>query len=83
VTGHRLDDRSPHPFWDNSLPPRLTIEPGERATRYRIEHLVAEHALTPEQAYYLCGATVDLKIREIVDEPNWIVSAYLPLSIFA
>jgi acetamidase/formamidase len=25
---------------------------------------------------------VDLKISEIVDAPNWIVSAYLPLSIF-
>jgi acetamidase/formamidase len=25
---------------------------------------------------------VDLKISEIVDAPNWIVSAYLPLGIF-
>jgi acetamidase/formamidase len=58
------------------------FEDAQRAIRYMIEHLVAEHALSPEQAYCLCGATVDLKISEIVDEPNWIVSAYLPLSIF-
>jgi acetamidase/formamidase len=25
---------------------------------------------------------VDLKISEIVDRPNWIVSSYLPLAIF-
>ena len=39
--------------------------------------------MTREQAYCLCGAAVDLKISEVVDAPNWIVSAYLPLSIFA
>jgi acetamidase/formamidase len=52
------------------------------AIRYMIEHLVAEHAMSAEQAYSLCGAAVDLKISEIVDAPNWIVSAYLPLAIF-
>jgi acetamidase/formamidase len=25
---------------------------------------------------------VDLKISEVVDAPNWIVSSYLPLAIF-
>ena len=47
-----------------------------------IDHLSAEYSMTREQAYCLCGAAVDLKISEIVDAPNWIVSAYLPLSIF-
>ncbi len=55
----------------------------QNAVRYVIDYLVAEHAMTREQAYCLCGAAVDLKISEIVDAPNWIVSAYLPLSIFA
>lgn len=59
------------------------FEDAQRALRYMIDHLEAEHDLTREQAYCLCGATVDLRISEIVDEPNWIVSAYLPLSIFA
>jgi acetamidase/formamidase len=48
-----------------------------------IDYLVAEHAMSAEQAYSLCGAAVDLKISEIVDAPNWIVSAYLPLAIFS
>lgn len=55
----------------------------QAAIRYMLDYLVSEHGLTREQAYCLCGATVDLRISEIVDEPNWIVSAYLPLSIFA
>ncbi|HLF02656.1 MAG TPA: acetamidase/formamidase family protein [Anaerolineales bacterium] len=54
----------------------------QQAIRYVIDHLSAEHNMTREQAYCLCGAAVDLKISEIVDAPNWIVSAYLPLSIF-
>lgn len=47
-----------------------------------IDYLVAEHYMSAEAAYSLCGAAVDLKISEIVDVPNWIVSAYLPLAIF-
>jgi acetamidase/formamidase len=55
----------------------------QQAIRYMIDHLANEYDMTPEQAYCLCGAAVDLKISEIVDAPNWIVSAYLPLSLFA
>lgn len=57
-------------------------ENAKQAVRYMIEHLTAEHGLTRDEAYILCGAAVDLKISEIVDEPNFIVSAYLPLGIF-
>lgn len=54
----------------------------QNAVRYVIDYLVKHYGLTPEQAYCVCGAAVDLKISEIVDAPNWIVSAYLPLGIF-
>jgi acetamidase/formamidase len=30
----------------------------------------------------LASLVVDLKISEIVDQPNWIVSSCLPLAIF-
>jgi acetamidase/formamidase len=53
-----------------------------QAVRYMIDYLSERHTMTREQAYCLCGAAVDLKISEIVDLPNWIVSAYLPLAIF-
>ena len=54
----------------------------QNATRQMLDWLVAEHGLTRVQAYLLCGAIVDLKISEIVDAPNWIVTAQVPLSIF-
>ena len=54
----------------------------QQAIRYMIDYLASEYNMTREQAYCLCGAAVDLKISEIVNAPNWIVSAYLPLSIF-
>jgi acetamidase/formamidase len=58
------------------------FENARNAIRFMVVHLVEEHGLTREQAYCLSGAVVDLRISEIVNEPNWIVSAYLPLSIF-
>ena len=58
------------------------FEDSQRAIRYMIDYLEAEKGLTRAEAFCLCGASVDLKISEIVDAPNWIVSAYLPLSIF-
>lgn len=29
MAAHHLDDSAPQPFWDNSVPPRLTIDPGD------------------------------------------------------
>ena len=54
----------------------------QQAIRYMIDYLAAEHNLTRAEGYCLCGAAVDLKISEIVDAPNYIVSAYLPMRIF-
>ena len=54
----------------------------QQAIRYMIDHLAAERGLSREEAYILCSVAVDLKISEIVDAPNWIVSAFLPESIF-
>jgi acetamidase/formamidase len=54
----------------------------QQAIRYMIDHMVEERGLSREQAYVVCSVAVDLKISEIVDAPNWIVSAFLPESIF-
>jgi acetamidase/formamidase len=54
----------------------------QQAIRYLIEQIVEEHGLSREQAYIVCSVAADLKISEIVDAPNWIVSAFLPESIF-
>lgn len=47
-----------------------------------LDHLETERGLTRSQAYLLCSVAVDLKINEVVDAPNWVVSAYVPESLF-
>ena len=47
-----------------------------------IDWLGAERGLSREQAYVLCSVAVDLRISEIVDIPNPVVSALCPLDIF-
>jgi len=54
----------------------------QQAVRYMIDHLVQTRGLSREQAYVVCSVAADLKISEIVDAPNWIVSAFLPDAIF-
>ncbi|HYH49073.1 MAG TPA: acetamidase/formamidase family protein, partial [Acidimicrobiia bacterium] len=48
-----------------------------------VGHLTAEYGYTRQQAYAICSVAVDLKISQAVDVPNVIVSAFLPLDIFA
>jgi acetamidase/formamidase len=57
-------------------------ECARQAVRHMIDHLVRERGLTREEAYILCSVAVDLKVSEIVDAPNWIISAFLPETIF-
>ena len=46
-----------------------------------IEHLT-ERGWTPQQGYAICSVAVDLKISQLVDVPNMLVSAFLPEDIF-
>ena len=55
----------------------------KNAVRGVIDWLVGEKGLSREDAYLLCSLAADLKISQIVDAPNWGVSAYLALSVFA
>ena len=48
-----------------------------------IRHLGHEYGYSPQQAYAICSVAVDLRISQTVDLPNAIVSAFLPLDIFA
>jgi formamidase len=47
-----------------------------------IDYITREHGLTPEQAYVLASVAVDLRIGQVVDVPNYTVSAILPLDVF-
>jgi formamidase len=47
-----------------------------------IDYMVRQHKLTPEQAYVVASVAVDLRVSQVVDVPNFIVSAFLPLEVF-
>ena len=44
--------------------------------------LLQERGFSREQAYIICSVAVDLKISNVVDVPNYVVSAFLPEAIF-
>ncbi len=52
------------------------------AVRSMIDLLTREHGMPAIDAYLLCSVCGDLRISEIVDLPNWIVSFYFPRAIF-
>jgi acetamidase/formamidase len=58
------------------------LQAARDATRRMIDWLGREHGLAAADAYLLCSVAVDLRISEIVDLPNYVVTAYCPLSIF-
>ena len=48
------------------------------AVRRMIDLLCARHGILPVDAYMLCSVCGDIRISEIVDLPNWVVSFYFP-----
>src|SRR5499427_572148 len=44
--------------------------------------LLQERGFTRNQAYVICSVAVDLRVSNVVDVPNYVVSALLPESIF-
>lgn len=52
------------------------------AVRRMIDWLGREHGLAAVDAYLLTSVAVDLRISEIVDMPNYVVTAHCPLSLF-
>ena len=47
-----------------------------------IDYIQREHGLNREQAYILSSVAVDLVIGQVVDVPNYTVSAILDLDVF-
>jgi formamidase len=44
--------------------------------------LIQERGFSAEQAYIICSVAMDLRISNVVDSPNYVVSALLPEMIF-
>jgi acetamidase/formamidase len=58
------------------------MENARNSVRDTIAWLQADHGLSREDAYVLCSLAGDLRVSQIVDQPNFGVSFYLPLSVF-
>jgi acetamidase/formamidase len=54
------------------------FENAQNAVRAMIDHVTGRTSLSREDAYLLCSLCVDLKISEIVDAGQYVVSAVLP-----
>lgn len=54
----------------------------KHAVQAMVEYLVAERGYSPAQAYAICSVAVDLRLSSVVNVPNFVVSAILPLGIF-
>lgn len=55
----------------------------KKAVNFMIDHLVANYDISDEDAYMLCSLVGDLKIAEVVDVPNMLVTMHFPKSILA
>ena len=44
--------------------------------------ILQERAFSRQQAYVICSVAVDLRVSNVVDVPNYVVSALLPEAIF-
>ena len=78
---------APHPLELGGHDITLGIGPdlmqnAKDAVRGMIELLTAREGMAPEMAYMLCSVAGHLRISDIVDMPNWVVSFHMPRAIF-
>jgi acetamidase/formamidase len=58
------------------------MEASRAAVRNMLDYLASTHGLSREDAYVLCSVAADLRVHEVVDQPNWVVGSMIPLDIF-
>jgi acetamidase/formamidase len=59
------------------------MQSAKQAVNGMIDLLGTLHGLNAPEAYMLCSVCADLRISEVVDQPNWVVSLYFPKIVFA
>ena len=71
VMGMPIDDKGDNQGEDLTLACRNAV--------LNMMELLQERGFSREQAYTICSVAVDLRISNVVDVPNFVVSALLPL----
>ncbi|RVD49662.1 hypothetical protein EN746_20410 [Mesorhizobium sp. M8A.F.Ca.ET.023.02.2.1] len=54
----------------------------KEAVAQMVDLLAGRYKIDPVEAYMLASVCGDLRISEIVDMPNWVVSFYFPRCVF-
>ncbi len=70
------------PFTDERNESEDVTLAAKNALLNMVDHIVRTYGFSRDQAYALTSVAVDLHISEMVDVPNVLVSAFLPLSVF-
>jgi formamidase len=80
---------APHSYLDSekietleNLSEDLTLAARDALLRM-IDYIVRNHGLDREQAYILSSVAVDLRVGQVVDVPNYVVTAILNMDVFA
>ena len=60
-----------------------SVESRTFAVGSMVELISKQTGMAAVDAYMLCSVCGDLRISEIVDQPNWVVSFYFPRIVFA
>ena len=58
------------------------MECARAAVMRMVDAISAAHGMSAAEAYMLCSVCADLRISEVVDQPNWVVSLYFPKVVF-
>ena len=82
LTGEAASEPMPQGFYATTGVAPDLLDATKDAIRAMIDHLGKQYGLEPSLAYALCSVAVNLRISEVVDMPNWVVSAVLPRHIF-
>jgi len=82
VETHPVSGRSGRTVATTGIGPDL-LEAAREATWHMVEVIVRETGIEPLDAYLLASVAGDLKISEVVDTPNWVVTMHLEKDILA
>ena len=69
-------------FFELRRKPTLHTLAARNALLEMIDHIMRTHGLTAEQAYILASVAVDLRVGQVVDVPNYVVTAVLKKEVF-
>jgi hypothetical protein len=68
--------------WKRAMLRTVILNAVCRSALFNMMNLLQDRGYTREQAYVICSVAVDLRISNVVDVPNYVVSALLPEDIF-